>query len=78
MFVIGGSFRGYSNSFEVFDSDTRNVTSIQRLQKWIQCLDPNKTACVGYNIYCFLGEANNEVKVHNYHIKKTFLVSNFH
>ena len=72
--MIGGSY--YCDDlggFEVFDSVTKKFTSIKSVPKWVGYLDPNKLVCVGYNIYVFLGEENNEVKVHNYDIKKNII-----
>ena len=66
MFMIGGS----SNNSEVFDSVTRKFTFIKSLLKVIKYLDPNKTVCVGYNIYFFRGEENKEVKVHSFNVNK--------
>ena len=78
MFVIGGSFSGRFNvkvpdNFEVVDSVSRKFTSIKRLPKWINYLDPHNIVCVGYSIYCFTVEENNEVRVNSYDIKEKFL-----
>ena len=73
IFIIGGSFISDRledlKNIEVFDSVTRKFTSIKVFPKWIEYLDPNKTVCVGYNIYYFLGEENNKVKVYSYNAK---------
>ena len=65
MFVIGGSL----NSCEVFDNVTRKFTSIKILPKWISYLGPNKIVGVGYNIYLFLADETNDVKVYNFDVK---------
>ena len=72
MFIIGGNTNSLEvlNNFEVFDSITRKFTYINVSPKWTKYLNPNEIVCVGYNIYFFLGEENNEVKVHSYDVKK--------
>ena len=65
--MIGGCFHIVC---EVLDSVTRMFTSIKNMPKWIENLIPNQTVGVGYRIYFFLGEENNEVKVHSYDIRK--------
>ena len=68
LFMIGDSFDQFDN-FEVFDIVTCKFISIKSIPKWVKYLDPNKTFCIGYNIYCFILGENNEVKVHSYDIK---------
>ena len=50
-------------------SVSKKFTSIKYPPKWINYIDPKNTVCVGYNIYCFIAEENNEVKVNSYDIK---------
>ena len=71
LFMIGGSSKGCSKNFrffEVFDSVNRKFTSIKSKPKWIEYLKPNRIVYVGYNIYFFVGEENNEVKVYSFDV----------
>ena len=69
MFMMENRFSAYLNNFEVFVSVTRKLTSIKSLPKLVKYFDQNQTVFVGYTIYFFIEEENNEVKVHSYDIK---------
>ena len=64
IFMIGGN----SNVCEVYDSVTREFTSIKILPNWIEKLNPSQTVSVGYKIYFLVGEENSEVKVHSFDV----------
>ena len=64
MFMIGNSF----NSWEVFDSFTRKFTSIKSMPELIFYIYPNKTVCIGYKIYFFVGEKYYSIKIHSYDV----------
>ena len=67
LFMIGGCADDFNNC-EVFESVTRNFTSIESLPKWTEYLNPNRIVCVGYKIYFYLEQENNDVHVHTYDV----------
>ena len=73
MFVIGGRSNGVFgrclNSCEVFDGVTRKFTFIKTLPDWVKKLNPSQIVSIGFNIYFFVKEKNNEVKVYNFDAK---------
>ena len=69
-FVIGAYDGGWNKSCEGFDSTTRKFTLITTCPSWMRYVYPSQITCVGYKVYFFLGEENNEVKVYSYGVKK--------